>query len=200
MRCIVAETDKTSNKKSANEATFKTAERHASHAANKLDAKLSGPLAPLENALDGVFGSKSPYQLPTDMKDLFVRIVPWLSLIAGILGLLSAIGLWQMAHRIGRFANDFGVTEYVPQLGLAFWLSFLLTLAFSVLALMAFPGLKAMKKVGWNLMFYSMLANIAYGIASLFYSNGGVFGLISALIMSAIGFYILFQIRNRYNA
>ncbi len=196
----MAETDKTSNKKSANEATFKTAERHASHAANKLDAKLSGPLAPLENALDGVFGSKSPYQLPTDMKDLFVKIVPWLSLIAGILGFLSAISLWRMAHYLNISIVE-GMSDYItPQLNLAFWLSLLLTLAFSVLALMAFPGLKAMKKVGWNLMFYSMLANIAYGIASLFYSNGGVFGLISALIMSAIGFYILFQIRNRYNA
>ena len=73
-----------------------------------------------------------------------------------------------------------------------------MTLLFSVLAFLAFPGLRAKKKIGWNLMFYSMLANIVYGVISLFYENGGISALISALIMSAIGFYILFQIRDRY--
>lgn len=196
----MADMGKASNDKHTNEPSFGAAERHAADAVRKLDARLSGPLAPLEKALDGIFGTKAAYQLPADMKDLLVTIVPWLSLIAGILGALSALSLWQMAHRIGRFAGDFGVADYVPDLSLAFWLSLIMTLVFSALAFMAFPGLKAKKKVGWNLMFYSMLANIVYGLVSLFYSNGGVYGLIGAVIMSAIGFYILFQIRDRYRA
>ncbi len=184
--------------------TMNEAERRAGDAANRLDAKLSGPLAPLEEALDGVFGSKAQYQLPADIKKLLVAIAPWLALIGGVLGILSAYNLWQWAHRLDR-ANEainqmFGtmIPSQTVDLSLMFWLSIVMTLVFAVLALLAFPGLKAQKKVGWNLMFYSMIANIAYGIVSLFYEGGGAGALLSSLIVSAIGLYILFQVRSRY--
>ena len=171
-----------------------------SNAAHALDAKLRGPLAPLEMALDGVFGKKAAYQLPTDIKQLLVKFAPWLSLVAGILGVLSAVNMWRAAHYVNRTSEAFGVSEYVlpSQLSVMFWISLAMTILFSVLALLAFPGLKAEKKVGWNFMFYSMLANVLYGVVSLFYGGGGLSSFIFALIMSAVGFYILFQVRDQY--
>lgn len=193
----------TSSSRSAEEAAA-SAQRHASNAAGALDARLSGPLAPLEKALDDVFGEKASYQLPKDVKDMLVKIAPWLALIGGILGFVSAYNLWQWAHRANRALESLNAAfgSIVPaqsvELGLTFWLSIVMTLVFAVLALLAFPGLKAKKKVGWNLMFYSMIANVLYGIVSVFYEGGGIGSLLASLIISAIGLYILFQVRANY--
>jgi hypothetical protein len=205
----MADTTKTSNDPKKTEAPADAAERHASDAAHKLDAKLSGPLAPLETALNDIFGEKASVQLPKNIKDLLVQIAPWLALISAVLGVVSAFSLWQAAHYVNEFneslnrwTESYGVR--VPagdvELGLMFWLSIIMTLVFAALALLAFPGLKARKKVGWNLMFYSLIANVAYGVVSLFYSGGGASSFVGALIGSAIGAYILFQIRSHYLA
>lgn len=203
----MAETHESSKNENNVKTTLNDAEQRTGEAANRIDAKLSGPLAPLEESLDGVFGSKAAYQLPANIKKLLVDIAPWLSLLAGVLGIFSAYGIWRAAHYVSELSNSlnsyaeaFGVSTYTqsPQLSLMFWISIAMTLLFSALAFLAFPGLKAKKKVGWNFMFYSMLANIAYGVVSLFYDGGGAGALLGALIGSAIGLYILFQIRSNY--
>jgi hypothetical protein len=202
----MADTEKTSNSTKEAQPAVDAAQRHANNAANALDSKLSGPLAPLEQALNGIFGEKAPYQLPKGLKETLVKIAPWLALIGGVLGVLSAYNLWKWAHRANEIADSINnlygglVPRQDLDLGLMFWLSIATTLLFSALALIAFPGLRAKKKVGWNLMFYSMLANIAYGVVSLFYSGGGAGSLIMSLIVSAIGLYILLQVRSQYKA
>ena len=62
----------------------------------------------------------------------------------------------------------------------------------------AFSGLKARKKSGWNLLYYALLLNLAYGIVMAFTNYGGFSYLIGAVIGSAIGLYLLFQIRSSY--
>lgn len=181
-------------------------ERKAGNAAQALDAKLSGPLAPLEKSLDDVFGAKAQYQLPTGVKDFLVMIVPWLALLSGILGILGAFGIWGAAH----YANEVSTlySAYAPayrqmvlQMNAVFWVALVMSLVFAALALLAFPGLKARKKVGWNLMFYSTLLGVLYNIVSAFYYNNGVVGsLIGTVIGAAIGLYLLFQIRSHYKA
>lgn len=186
--------------------TTTSAEQRASGAANALDAKLSGPLAPLEKSLDDVFGSKAQYQLPANIKDLLVKLAPWLALLSGILGILGAIGLWSAAHMVNEMTSFYGAyspayTQAVNQMNAVFWIALIMDLIFSGLALLAFPGLKARKKVGWNLMFYSTLLSIVYSIVSGFYYNTGIVSsLIGAVIGAVIGFYILFQVRSRYTA
>ncbi len=194
----MADTEKTSKETKDAKAAADAAQHHASKAADALDAKLSGPLAPLEKALDGIFGEKSSVQLPKDFRELLVKIAPWLSLVAGVLGIFSAIGIWRAAHYVSEFNRLYeaaGMRVTGPDLTLMFWLSIASTVVFAALALLAFPGLKAQKKVGWNLIFYSVLANIAYAIISLIGSYGNFFG---ALIGSVIGLFILFQIRSHY--
>lgn len=201
----MADANNTSNKDNKKaEATTDAAQRHADNAAQKLDAKLSGPLAPLENALDGIFGEKSSIQLPKNIKDFLVKVAPWLALLSGVFGLWSAYTLWRWAHRANDIVdglNDlYGINMRTStvELGLWFWLSIIMMVVFAVLALLAFPGLKAKKKIGWNLMFYSLVASVAYGVVSLFYDGTG--SLLGAVVSAIIGAFILFQIRSHYKA
>lgn len=193
----------TNKKKSGNEAA-KSAEQKANKAAKVLDAKLSGPLAPLEKSLDGVFGEKSELSLPKGAKEWIVKAAPWLALLSAVAGIFSAIQLWRSAHYVNAwvdYANQLSRAFGGPtttRLGVAFWLSIIMMIVFALLALLAFPGLKNRKKTGWNLVFYSALAQIAYGVVSLFYSGGGPGSLIMSLIGAAIGFFLLFQVRSYY--
>jgi hypothetical protein len=181
-----------------------TAEEKASGAAKAIETKLSGPLAPVENALNGVFGEKSGIALPKNAKEWLVKVAPWLALISGVLGIFSAIGLWRAAHYVNEwvdYANQ--LTEQLGgpttnHLGLTFWLSLVVMVLFAILSLLAFPGLKNRKKTGWNLIFYSSLAQVLYGVVSLFYSGGGFGSFIMSIIWAVIGFFLLFQIRSYY--
>ncbi|PIZ97017.1 MAG: hypothetical protein COX79_03875 [Candidatus Levybacteria bacterium CG_4_10_14_0_2_um_filter_36_16] len=58
-----------------------------------------------------------------------------------------------------------------------------------MLLLMAFPGTKARKMSGWNLLFWSEAVSAVSAVVSMAF--GGVVG-------AAIGFYILFQIKSHY--
>lgn len=187
--------------------TVEGAERRAASAAMALDARLSGPLAPLEKSLNDAFGEKASYQLPKEFKELLVKLAPWFALIGGVLGAFSAYNLWRAAHyvnqwteSVNRFSESFGVRVPVtePTLGPAFWLSIASIVIVAILSLLAFPGLKDRKKVGWNLMFYALLVNIAHSIITLFGSGDKLGAFMVTVLASLIGFYILFQLRSYY--
>jgi hypothetical protein len=197
----------TNESKKKSESKTASAEARATEAAEALSAKFSGPLAPLEKSLNEIFGEKAPYKIPKSGRETLVKIAPWLSLASGIFGIISALGLWRAAHRVNEVINSvnqfsaaFGApVQKAPTLGLFFWLSLVMLVVFALLALLAFPGLKAKKKTtGWNLMFFSSIASVLYGLVSLFYDGGGVSSFVGTLIGTAIGLYLLFQVRSHY--
>jgi len=178
-------------------------ENKANDAASAVSARLSGPLAPVEKSLDELLSKKAPVQIPVKGREAIVKYSPWIGLILGVLGLFAALGIWNVAHRTNQLIDSlaiYGVHPYAHHLGLSFWLSFVLLVLTSLVSIIAFPALKARKKTGWNLLFYSSLLSAVYGIASVFYDRGGVGSLVSSLIGSLIGLYILFQIRSYYKA
>lgn len=122
--------------------------------------------------LEDWFSKLTP--LPTNVKDVLVKIAPWVSLIFGALGVLGIIGA------IGLLA----VFLSTMMLGAV------LALVSSVLMLVAFPGLRDRKEVGWKWSFYSQLASIASSLV--------VLNFIGALVGALIGFYLLFQIKSYY--
>lgn len=65
--------------------------------------------------------------------------------------------------------------------------------------LLAVPGLKAFKKAGWNLVFYALLINLAYGVIVAFTTYGTFGDLLGAAIGSLIGTYLLFQVRSHFS-
>ena len=161
----------------------------------------------LEKKLADLF--KSAPKMPEGAKKFFVAYMTWASLVLGILQLWAAVALWNLGYRAhdvvnfyNKLAETYGVGNgSVHNLSLFYWLSVIFIAVSGVMALMAFPGLKAKKKVGWNWVFYASLVNLAYGVSSVFmdsYYGGGASRLISSLIGSAIGFWILFSIRDAF--
>ena len=88
-----------------------------------------------------------------------------------------------------------GTKIAVSHLTATVWLAIAVLAVEAVLYIAAFPGTKARKKVGWDLLYYALLINVVYGIVAAFTDYGGFGRLVGSVIGSAFGFYFLFQIR-----
>lgn len=135
----------------------------------------------------GDWYAKTP-SLPKNVKDILVKITPILALVFGILGVLGAIaglGLLTVFSPLAALGGVNGVSSY----GGGF-IAALFLLASSILLLAAFPGTKARKKQGWNLLFWSEMVGLIGSIVSLSFFSG--------IIGALIGFYLLFQIKSYY--
>lgn len=149
----------------------------------------------LIKSLDDV--NKKLPALPPKGVDILVMIVPWLALIFGLLGVLSAVaGLSAFVGLSFLALPMMGASAAV--VGPIAMLSLALLAVSSVLELMAFSGLKKEKAVGWKWFFYSMLVGVVGTVASVVaaVSLGGfpVWGIVWTLV----SFYLLFQIKPRY--
>src|SRR3989338_11227943 len=94
--------------------------------------------------------SKLP-ALPNNWRDVIVTITPWLALIFGIIGVLgslAAVGILTFLAPLVLLGGGVGVASG----GI---IGAVLALAASVLMVAAFPGTRAKKIAGWNLLFYS---------------------------------------------
>ena len=164
---------------------------------------MSQQLAGLEKSLEQVFVKNAPYQLPEQAKKWIVRYSPIIGLIFGVLGLFATLALWNAAHLVTNYTDtlygNLGIDRPVKTLGFSFYIALISLLISSVISILAYPGLKAHSKArGWNLLFYSALISLIYGVFNAIY-QGGVFSLVTTFIGSAIGLYFIFQIRSFYN-
>lgn len=159
----------------------------------------------LELQLDETLNKKAPFKLPEDARKTLAGALWWLALIGGVLQLYLAWRLWDAWHIVDRavdvlntYAAAFGVERTDAGLGFTFYLGLIILLVSGALLLLAAPGLKAMKKNGWDLVFYSLLINVAYGVVILFTKYGGFGDFLGALVGSLIGAYLLFQVREHF--
>jgi hypothetical protein len=125
----------------------------------------------------GLWFAKFP-PLPKNIRLFIVKIIPVLALAFGIIGILSSIDDFGGTRLLG-YGSDFLIT--------------LLSLATSVLVLSAFPGLKARKIHGWNLLFWSEVVNLVLQVVAIYQSS-----ILLALMGAIICFYLLFQIKPFY--
>lgn len=161
----------------------------------------------LEENLNDVFVKKAP-GLPGALQNILVEWAPVISIIIGIISLFSAWTLWhwaraadkaiQYANQVCGVYGNYGCGIATSRFSVWLWLSVMFLAAEGLLYVFAYSGLKARKKQGWNYLYYGALLNVAYAVISLFTSYSALGHFISALIGSAIGFYVLFQIRNAY--
>lgn len=168
---------------------------------------MSSTLSGIEAKIDQVV-KDAPFQIPEKSRRSIANNMSWISLLIGVLSLWGAYALWNLAHvasRVIDFGNSlsqlYGTAAPVPKshLTVFVWIGIILLAVEGVIYLMAYPGLKAKTKAGWNLLFYGALVNLAYGIIMLFDSySGGVGRLIATLVSSAVGLYFLFQIRSYF--
>ena len=164
-------------------------------------------LKPIEDKLGDLY--KNAPKMSGSARKSLAGAMPWIALVFGILQLWSTYTLWHAGHIVNRFvdyANDLsavygGTTIKAQHLGVTFYLALIVLAVSAVTLLLAYPGLNARKKSGWNWLFLGSLINLVYGVVSVFVASGyggGVGRLISALIGSAISFYLLYQIRDQY--
>jgi hypothetical protein len=166
-----------------------------------------GALEPLERNLDDFFVKQSP-PLPANAKKALVHYLPWINLVLGLLTLYSVYVIWHWAHlasNLINYANSISAVYGGPQISsnrltFGIWLGLIVLALEAVLYIVAFPATRDRKKSGWDLMFYAFLVNVVYGVVILFTDYGGLGTLIWTLIGSAIGLYLLFQIRSNYSA
>ncbi len=161
-----------------------------------------------EDKLNDVFVKNAPFQIPENGRKAIVQYLPWISLVLSALVFLSVYWLWTWAHEASKiidWANEisraYGGTAAVPtsRLTAGIWIGIAVLAVEGVLYLASFPGLKARKKQGWNLLFYLAILNIVYGVVITFTDYGGFGNLVGTLVGSLIGLYVLFQIRSHYN-
>lgn len=133
------------------------------------------------------FFKKAP-AIPANGRETLVKFTPWIALIFGILGILGGVaglGLLTVFAPFAVLSGASGVNSY----GGGFIAAAVLIVG-SVLLLLAYPGTKARKFSGWNMLFWSQMVHL---VGSLL-SGSIVGGIIGALI----GFYLLFQIKSYY--
>lgn len=119
--------------------------------------------------------------LPTNAKEILVKITPWIALIFGILGVLAGLG----AVGLSPVVMFGGVKNSMMVL-----LGGVLTVVSSGMMVMAFPKLKVSKLQGWNLLFWSTVVSLVSSLV--------VGAIVSAVIWGVVEFYLLFQIRSYY--
>jgi hypothetical protein len=118
--------------------------------------------------------------LPANVREVLVKIVPWLALVFGIIGVfvgLGALGLSPVAL-LGGLEASFNVLV----IGL-------ISIVSSVLMLMAYPKLLKKQYKGWELLFWSEIISVVSAI--LTFSIASILGVV-------IGIYLLFQIKGYY--
>ena len=145
-------------------------------------------------AMNGLEGMLAPIfanlpHLPENARKVLVDVSPWIALIFGALGILGLLGLGGLGMGVAFMA--FG------GFGTAMVIHIAISLASAVLLLMAYPGLKAKTKKGWNMAFYSEVVSTIGGVVGIaLWGAGGIVGLV---IGALIGFWILFEIRSYYS-
>jgi uncharacterized membrane protein YhaH (DUF805 family) len=137
----------------------------------------------LEKELEPVFLQKFP-PFSESVKEFLVQYGPYFILvisILGVIGILTALG-------VGSAAIGMGVVS--AGLGLTFYAGIALGSITLIMYLMAFTPLRARKRSGWNLLYYALLLGLMSSLVQL--------NILAAVVGGVIGFWVLFQIREKY--
>jgi hypothetical protein len=160
----------------------------------------------LETKMEEYLVKKSPVQIPENGRKALVQWMPWIALVFGVLSLLSALGLWNLAHRANDLINlsdqisrAYGGPGVSTNYGFVFYAAFVVLLVSGLLMVLSFMPLKNRQKRGWDLALLGVVVNFVYGIVYLFSGVGSVAGrFVSTILSTLIGLYLLAQIRSYY--
>lgn len=165
------------------------ASHHQAHrASHSTISKIKGHVGALESWLESIF-NKAPH-LPEKWLSFLTTALPWLSIIFGVISLSGflfsgAIGL--------LFSPILALTHGVHSF--VFFVNAIVGVFVSIMAILAFKPLLAMKKEGWDLSFYAFVASAATSLLGILVMFGGAGNAIGILL----GAYLLFEIRKYYN-
>lgn len=168
--------------------THKETHHETHHAHHQTASKLKGHAGALEAWLIPIF-SNLPH-MPEDWRKVVTDIIPWLSLIFGVLGLIGLLG----SGMIGMIFSPLIVLGGGLR-GILLLVNIVLGIACSVFSILAFKPLQAMKKTGWDYSFYTLCISTVSTLIGMIAMMGGI----GSVIFTLIGAYLLFEIRARYH-
>lgn len=151
------------------------------------NANYKDSLKQLEVTLDGFFGKKAP-ALPQNIKEIIVKIAPYLIIISVIVTLPAIfllLGLGGLTTMMAPFGDVRSVSS-IPTM----WISILLLVPVVILEAMAIPGLFSKTATAWKYLYWAQIISVVSSLAQ--------FNIIGAFISALIGFYLLFQVRSLY--
>jgi len=155
----------------------------------KNNADFKGGMTQFEAMLDEYMVKKAPFALPKEAKEFIVKVSPYLIIVLAILALpiiFAALGL-------GAIMTPFAMMGgYGFGWGFGAMVSMIVAIITIIMEVMAVPGLFKRTKASWRLVFYASIVSLIGGILS-----GGIIG---AIISAIISWYILFQVKDMYNA
>ena len=151
--------------------------------AEEVKREAKGTMNQLEVLLDEYLVKKAPFTLPDNAKEFIVKISPYVIIIMAVM----VIPLIIMA--LGLIASGLGAAGAAAVMG---FLSGVVSLVALVMEVRAVPGLFRRTQGGWRLAFYSSVVSLVGNIIS--------FNIIGGIIGAIIGWYFLFQIRDKYRA
>jgi len=158
----------------------------------------------LENKIGRLFKDVPP--LPENSREALVGAWPWIALIFGVIQIFAAWALWNLirvADTVGVMYGSFyvnypaaisGADRFIAYFGIV------VLLVDAVILLMAYPELKKRTRRGWDLLFLGALINVVYSVVSLFIDGRGLGSFIFSAVGSAVGFYLLYQVRGKYGS
>lgn len=157
----------------------------------------------LQKELEKMF--KQLPQLPESSKETLARAWPWIALVFGILQIIAALALIKLlntAENILLVGNSFlgssvGLSVFDK---LTIYLGIIFLAVDAIILLLAYPELKKRSRRGWELIFLGSIINVAYSVISIFIISRGFGTFIFSLLGSAVGFYLLFQVRSKYGS
>ncbi len=156
-----------------------------------------------ESVLAGLF--KNAPKMSSSAKETLAKAWPWIALVFGVLQLWAAWILWDLVRAVDKVSTYFGVYlsdvyGYSSKDKFFIYLGLAVLVLDAVILLMAYPKLVKRQKKGWELIFLGALLNGVYSVLNLFISGRGFSDFFFALLGSAIGFYLLFQVKEKYSA
>jgi hypothetical protein len=133
---------------------------------------------PLEKELEPIFTKQLP-SFPDNVKDLLVKIAPFLAIISVVFGVLG-VGFGALFSPFVWFSGS-----------LIYGIGMVFLIIMVALEGLAIPGLFAQKKDGWKYMYFAQFVSVIYSLC--------MGSWISGILGAFIGFWILFQVKEKYN-
>lgn len=159
----------------------------------------------IESKLEVIFKDLPP--LSESTKEALAKVWPWLALVGGIVQLFAAYALYQLANYASRLI-DVANTLSIYSTGIStgptsfdktvIYLGIVVLLVDAVILLLAFPKLQNRERAGWDLLFLAATLNLLYAFLQIFTYHRGIGGFIFSLLGSAVGFYLLFQVKQKF--
>lgn len=153
------------------------------------EKNLKDAFGQLEETLETYLVDKAPFSIPDNIKELIVKLAPYLVILRIIVSVPAILTVFGLGMIFSPFSPMMGV-RWGVYFGFNYTLAMLILGVSLVIEALAVSYLFKRQEKGWRLMFY---ASLIYFVSDLI--NGGLFG---ALIGALIFWYILFQVKEKY--